>query len=723
MFAVPLSSSGSQQQGVEPSSSTSEWGNSPSIANMASSGSSSSNLSTTGGGWGSSGPFQQQNGQQAAAGSNGGSAGPSVSSSSTPVTDALNKQPSSSNSNSSSEWMVSPSASSMVWQTTAEPSGDNNNNNRNANPWNTPNPSSSSGFPTMSGKNNSLPNGNGNGNGNGSSNGNGGGAAQQYQAANGASAQPQDKENVNPSTPVSAERTPLDNMIYREGWGQVEVKQEVPWMVPESPPPIHDDPSVWKPKANTGTEVWEKSTGHRTQPWQNQAPNTPRWISGDEEPSSLWSSAGGAAGGPLAAAPSNSANMMQSASALSGANGGGILSNGAMNASVLGSQGGRPAWTSSGSGDSSGGNISPSNQWNSDVQDQEWSEWRDPSSRGSKSEKADDGTSHWGGMDRGADRQAQMRDQQRNGMYNPPGSNSGGGGGMKKAEERQRGWQESAYGNSASMQSQAASEWSSVNGDNEWTSGANDKRSQQPQWPSTSSSTLRDQHAQQRFSPPNNMAKHAREQIYQTKQYQGLLEMGFKREEIDVAMRNSMMNYEATLNELKRRRAQQQVQQMPMQQSSANSSSNAYGDGYKSGLAGLASAGSASSQAVGQAQQSHLMQQSHQEMNKGQANRAPAVPNIEALAHQLSVAARQGIISSRLLTQPLAPQTTYLLHKLMQSHRQMQNLTAQHEMLSKQHSPNPALQQRNMQQIVMAVNKIKADISTLQKQIESVQNE
>ena len=151
-----------------------------------------------------------------------------------------------------------------------------------------------------------------------------------------------------------------------------------------------------------------------------------------------------------------------------------------------------------------------------------------------------------------------------------------------------------------------------------------------------------------------------------------------QRDEIDLAMRNNMMNYEATLNDLKRRRQQQQQQQqaqqqgnMPMQQSSANSGST-YGDGFKTGLTGMGAGSAGNNQAaasagaaVGQAPQSHLMQQQqpHQDMSKA-PGRGPAVPNIEALAHQLSVAARQGIISSRLLTQPLAPQTTYLLHKV-----------------------------------------------------------
>ena len=106
------------------------------------------------------------------------------------------------------------------------------------------------------------------------------------------------------------------------------------------------------------------------------------------------------------------------------------------------------------------------------------------------------------GSDRGGDRQAQMQGQ-RNGMYNA--SSSSGPGGMKKPEDRQRGWQDSPYSNASPMQPQGASDWSNANGENEWSSAGNDKRSQQPQWPTSGASNLREQHAQQRFSPPNNM--------------------------------------------------------------------------------------------------------------------------------------------------------------------------------------------------------------------------
>lgn len=115
------------------------------------------------------------------------------------------------------------------------------------------------------------------------------------------------------------------------------MKQETPWAVPESPPPVNDDPSVWKPKANTGTEIWEKNTGHRTQPWQNQGPNTPRWMSDDHEtPSSVWPAPSNAQiPGPLSGGTRSTGMLGISGGVLggSGAVGGGdgILANGGMN--------------------------------------------------------------------------------------------------------------------------------------------------------------------------------------------------------------------------------------------------------------------------------------------------------------------------------------------------------------------------------------------------------
>ncbi|OWA54264.1 hypothetical protein BV898_18674 [Hypsibius exemplaris] len=729
MYAVPLSTGQQQQQNLnnnEPSSSSST--------------SSDQSWPTGGGGAGQSSPSNSSSSQQAPG--PWGSVLPSSSggngNNSSTMSDITNKQqqlPSNNNAPSgapaAADWSSPPSASSTsVWQTAGGGGSGSPNSNEpgDKNSWNA---AASSGKLASSG-----------------SIGGGGG---------------QDKENQ-PVTPTSmGERSPLEVMIYRQGWGQVEVKQEVPWTVPESPPPVHEDPSMWKPKANTGTEVWEKSTGHRTQPWQNQAPNTPRWISGDERddgvgPNSVWNG-GGAPGGNQMLSSSTASNSGPSGLSsngigmMSGMNSIGSSSMGLGGNSILSSgpvsQVGRPNWNSSGpgsggSGGSSGGNISPTGnnggggggQWNDNVQDQEWSEWRDPSSV-IKRENVN-GTDLWGGGGQSSSQQQQqqppIRPSNSSSLY---GGSSGGGGPISSMnsdprnksqdDQRPRGWQDAAgyvgggpssgSGGGSQMQQQqqqqlrSSSDWSSGGGggnnnENEWRGP--DSENKQP--------SSRSQWAQRPPSPPNNAARYTREQIYQSKQYQGLLEMGFKREDIDAAMRNNNMHYDATLTELKRRRGDQMQQRQMDQQRMQGGLSGGGGPNSGFGPGGVAGVG----------MMNGGMQQQMQQQQKA-GYRGP-VPNIHALAQQLSVAAKQGIINPRLLNQPLAPQTTGLLHKLMQQHRALQGLSAQHELLSiaMQKTSNPSLQQQQQQQLnqfVAHIQQTKKEIFTYQKQIDVIQNE
>ncbi|XP_055338846.1 protein Gawky-like isoform X2 [Paramacrobiotus metropolitanus] len=538
--------------------------------------------------------------------------------------------------------------------------------------------------------------------------------------------QGQDKENAASITlPQTAERTPLDNMIYRDGWGQVEIKQEPPWPIPESPP-IQDDPSVWKPKTNTGTEVWEKSTGHRTQPWQNQGPNTPHWMSDDREPNSVWSGVPPNAqmSGPMSGGP-RSAGMMGMPGSLGGNGGGngggdGMLNNGGMSAHDRG-QSGRPSWNSpggtgsGGSGASSGGNISPTNQWSDHTN---WSDWRDPSSR--KSE-VDDGTGHWN---------QPMGPRSSNGPYGGGGSGSMSLNDNRKMQQSEggyqqqkpRGWSDSGFpggGGGGSQMRGGSSEW---NEDNEWRDPDNEKA----QW--SSGGGRERPHQPPSFSPPNgvtsyrNPPKYTRDQIYQSKQYQNLLEMGFKREEIDIAMRNSNMNYEATVTELQQQRRRQQMQQQ-QQLASSNSANFGMGGGDGYGKTGLTGTGSGGPGVPGSMQPHHQNNTLIQPPQPGKMGQSRPQANVQAVARQLSNAAQQGIINPRLLNQPLCPQTVYHLHKLMQLHRQMQQLTAQMDVVASQKAINPALQQQQMAYINQQGQMVRKEIVTVQKQIDLIQNE
>ena len=160
-------------------------------------------------------------------------------------------------------------------------------------------------------------------------------------------------------------------------------------------------------------------------------------------------------------------------------------------------------------------------------------------------------------------------------------------------------------------------------------------------------------------------------------------------------MRNNNMNYEATLGDLRRRRMQQMQMQASLGGNSNNNSSSSSNSGfgnmgtstsrvvsggggfegsgaYKTGLLGTGVGGPGGMMngpgggVPPQQQQAHQssLQQQQQAGKAGFRGPGPAVPNIHALAQQLSVAAKQGIINPRLLNQPLAPQTTYLLHKV-----------------------------------------------------------
>jgi hypothetical protein len=175
------------------------------------------------------------------------------------------------------------------------------------------------------------------------------------------------------------------------------------------------------------------------------------------------------------------------------------------------SQPNRPNWNSSGpgsggSGASSGGNISPTgNQWNDNVQDQEWSEWRDPSSI-TKRENVN-GTDLWGSnntnTNTNTNNQAPMRSS--NSLYGGSNTNSNMASlnsdpRKPQSDERPRGWQDSPNYASSSSQMQPQRSSADWNADNEWR-GSDNEKSSRSQWATGG----RDHQQQRPSSPPNNV--------------------------------------------------------------------------------------------------------------------------------------------------------------------------------------------------------------------------
>merc|ERR1719334_176894 len=100
-----------------------------------------------------------------------------------------------------------------------------------------------------------------------------------------------------------------------------------------------------------------------------------------------------------------------------------------------------------------------------------------------------------------------------------------------------------------------------------------------------------------------------------------------------------------------------------------------------------------------------------------QQNGPPSTSQLRVLVQQIQMAVQAGHLNPQILNQPLAPQTLYLLNQLLQQIKQLQNYQQQHAMAQAQAGQRPGT---NQQQAILGLS---VQITKHKQQIQSLQNQ
>ena len=100
----------------------------------------------------------------------------------------------------------------------------------------------------------------------------------------------------------------------------------------------------------------------------------------------------------------------------------------------------------------------------------------------------------------------------------------------------------------------------------------------------------------------------------------------------------------------------------------------------------------------------------------------PSTAQLRVLVQQIQMAVQAGHLNPQILNQPLAPQTLFLLNQLLQQIKQLQNFQQQHHMAQAQAGQRPGTnQQQALMGLTVQITKHKQQIQNLQNQITAQQ--
>ncbi|XP_022121163.2 protein Gawky isoform X1 [Pieris rapae] len=192
-----------------------------------------------------------------------------------------------------------------------------------------------------------------------------------------------------------------------------------------------------------------------------------------------------------------------------------------------------------------------------------------------------------------------------------------------------------------------------------------------------------------------------KEMVWNSKQFRILLEMGYKKEEAEAALRSRDMNVEEAAEMLAAARGDSwrrddHFHHGPFQQQPA-----------------VPSVSPAVVQKLLNQPPPHAVQH-HPSFNhnSGSGNSSqPSTAQLRMLVQQIQMAVTAGYLNHQILNQPLAPQTLVLLNQLLQQIKVLQQLMQQHTLAISKANSSLALQYS------MQVSKTKQQITALQNQI------
>ncbi|XP_032691719.1 trinucleotide repeat-containing gene 6C protein isoform X3 [Odontomachus brunneus] len=236
-----------------------------------------------------------------------------------------------------------------------------------------------------------------------------------------------------------------------------------------------------------------------------------------------------------------------------------------------------------------------------------------------------------------------------------------------------------------------------------------------------------------------------KEVIWSSREFRYLCDLGFKKEDVELALRNREMNREEALELLNQLRPMDQWRRHdthsgydPTHQATttpayprfnhvAQQMSFPPGGGVPSGATSGGVGGSVTSASLLKLQQQQQqqtavpLQQQQPSTNApqppfNQASRAsqnqPSTQQLRMLVQQIQLAVHEGYLNHQILNQPLAPQTLMLLNQLLQQIKVLQQLHQQHSVQSTMKGNN-----QSVLQISVQITKTKQQITNLQNQI------
>ncbi|XP_034939131.1 trinucleotide repeat-containing gene 6C protein isoform X3 [Chelonus insularis] len=235
-----------------------------------------------------------------------------------------------------------------------------------------------------------------------------------------------------------------------------------------------------------------------------------------------------------------------------------------------------------------------------------------------------------------------------------------------------------------------------------------------------------------------------KEVIWNSREFRYLCDLGYKKEDVETALRNREMNKDEAqellsqlrgLDQWRRHEAPSGYDPTSQQMSSAypkfshvaQQMSFPPGAGVPSGAATGSVSGSVASASLLKLQQQQQQQQTAVPMQQqpnanppqppfNQASRTPQNPpsaqQLRMLVQQIQLAVQEGYLNQQILNQPLAPSTLFLLNQLLQQIKVLQQLHQQHSVQSSLKGNG-----QHVLQISVQITKTKQQIANLQNQI------
>ncbi|XP_020288424.1 trinucleotide repeat-containing gene 6C protein isoform X2 [Pseudomyrmex gracilis] len=236
-----------------------------------------------------------------------------------------------------------------------------------------------------------------------------------------------------------------------------------------------------------------------------------------------------------------------------------------------------------------------------------------------------------------------------------------------------------------------------------------------------------------------------KEVIWNSREFRYLCDLGFKKEDVELALRNREMNREEALELLNQIRPLDQWRRHethsgydPTHQATtapayprfnhvAQQMSFSQGGGVPSAATSGGVGGSVSSASLLKLQQQQQqqtavpLQQQQLSTNAPQppfnqtsrtSQNQPSTQQLRMLVQQIQLAVHEGYLNHQILNQPLAPQTLMLLNQLLQQIKVLQQLHQQHTAQNSMKGSNQSTLQLSVQ-----ITKTKQQITNLQNQI------